>query len=259
MHDGPHHEGPHHAGPPFDDEPDRREHLEKAHAQLAKLSTERPDDPVTRLLSARCFRQRAKENPPGRSEWESADFLKATELLRGLCDEYPAVPDFAYELTEALADFHVEGLRPNDDEIAVRQLNEAQTIAEKLVAEHPQTPAYLVSYVHLNNRRAAIDGRRGRKEDEQRAVERAFNAQRRVAAQFPDSQHQTEWLGRIGVKFAEALMRSGRRDEAVAALEAASEVVGPKADAPTAAPPLKELAADLARRLAELRPADKTK
>jgi tetratricopeptide (TPR) repeat protein len=258
IHGGPIHDGPIHDGPPHDDEPDRHEHLVKAHEQLTKLSLERPEDPVTRLLSARCFRQRAKENPPGKSEWESPDFLKATALLRGLRDEYPAVPDFAYELTEALADFHVEGLTPSDDDMAVRQLAEAETIAEKLVAEHPQTPAYLVSYVHLNNRRAAIDGRRGRKIDEQQSMQRAFNAQRKVAAQFPDSPQQAEWFGRIAMKYAEALMRSDRRVEAIAALEGAVEVVGPMADASTAAPPVQNLAGDLKRRLAELRPADKT-
>jgi tetratricopeptide (TPR) repeat protein len=245
--------------PPFEDEPDRHEHLDKAHAQLVKLTAERPGDPVTRLLSARCYRQRAKDNPPGKAEWESADFRQSTELLRGLCDEYPAVPDFAYELTEALGDFHVEGLTPDDDQIATAQLREAIAISDKLIAAHPQTTAYLASNVHLHNRLAAIEGRRGRKNEEEQAIRKAFELQQRLTAQFPDSSQQAEWEGRIALKFSEALLRLGRREEAATALQTAVDNVK-KFLAGAEAPPnsTAEMARELERRLAELRPAGKT-
>jgi hypothetical protein len=179
--------------------------------------------------------------------------------LRGLCDEYPAVPDFAYELTEALGDFHVEGLTPDDDQIATNQLREAIAISDKLIAAHPQTTAYLASNVHLHNRLAAIEGRRGRREEEEQANRKAFELQLRLAAQFPDSSQQAEWTGRIALKFADSLLRLGRRDEAAKTLEAGVDGVK-KFLATAASPPnsTAEMARELERRLAELQAAGKT-
>lgn len=221
---------------PEDDPPERREHLAAAFTLLSELRNERPDDAETRLLSARCFRSLAKDGPPGKREWESAEFQAATRLLRELCDDFPTVPDFAYELSETLVDFHVQELPPDDLESAGKQLHEALTISEKLVRDHPQTPAYAIANVHIYHRLAAVERAQGRRSEEEQALQKAFDGQRRIVAQFPDVYIHVAWLVRMGESLARAMAGDGRGPEAAATLHTADAALKSFAEAkpPTA-------------------------
>jgi hypothetical protein len=210
--------------------------LAAAFALLSELRDERPDDAETRLLSARCFRSLAKDGPPGKEEWESPEFQAATTLLRELCDDFPTVPDFAYELSETLVDFHVQELPREDWDSAGKQLREALAISDKLVRDHPQTTAYAISIVHIYHRLAAVERFLGRRTEEEQALEKAFDGQKRIVAQFPDAYIHVAWLVRMSESLARALAGDGRGAEAKATLQTADAALKPFAESrpPTA-------------------------
>lgn len=256
-HGPPHHEGPHHGGPPPSPEPpDRREHLAAAFALLTELHQERPADAETRLLLARCYRQLAKENPPGRSEWESADYRESLSLLRKLTAERPTVPDFPAELCDTLVDFHVGEIRPGDFEAAGRQLREALVLSEQLVREHPQTAGYALSQIHIYNRLAAVERAQGRPAEEEAALRSALAGQKRLAAQFSDVYTHVAWLARMTTSLARLLADQGRRADAIAELRTADAALNSFADAEPPFQPAVDARRELRRMLADYEAAE---
>jgi eukaryotic-like serine/threonine-protein kinase len=223
---------------------------------LTELNAERPGDAETRLLLARCNCQKAKDNPPGRSEWESADFRAATALLRSLIDEYPTVPDFAAELCDTLVDFHVGELQPGDREAAGKQLREALTISEKLVRDHPQTSGYAVSQIHIYHRLSAIERAAGRRTEEELALRQALAGQRKIAVQFPDIYMHVAWQARMTQNLARLLAENGQRTAAIAELRTADAALEPFTSAEPPMQPAIDTRRDLRRVLAEYEAAE---
>lgn len=233
----PHHAGPHAGppggphelgGPPVDVEaPARRAHLAAAFVLLEKLTAEKPNDAEVKLLMARCRHQRAVELPAGKQMWESDDWRESIALLRGLCREFPTVPDFAYELGETLVDFHVRDIPPVDRPAAAAQLREAATISDRLLVEHPQTIAYAISNVHIYHRLGSLMRDQGDMKESESALKRSYEEQKRVVAQFPEMFLQAEWQARIAGNYAETLLRNDRREQALKVVEESVKVVEP--------------------------------
>jgi tetratricopeptide (TPR) repeat protein len=240
--------GPHGPPPPGElhreDAPDRLEHLATALALLEQLAKERPDDAEVRLLTARCRREQAKEHGIGRREWESAEYQSAVTLLRGLIDEFPNVPDFAYELCETLVDFHVLDLPADDRTAGIAQLQEAAALSEKLLTDHPQTTAYVISNIHIYNRLGALLRFADRGAEAETALRRAYERQSRVVAQFPDLAIHAVWQARIAGNLSKLLIERKKRDEALTLVRATWETIEPilsKSDDPGSAQALNEL------------------
>jgi len=226
--EGPHNGPPEPGGPPVDvGAPERRAHLAAALLLLEKLRAEKPKDAEVRLLMARCRHHLAAEGPAGRKMWESADWRESIALLRGLCNEFPTVPDFAYELAETLVDFHVRDIPPVDRPAATAQLREAATISDRLLIEHPQTIAYGISCVHIYHRLGSLARDQGDLKESETALKRSYEEQKRVVKQFPDMFLQAEWQARIGGNYAETLLRNDHRDQALAVVEETVKVVEP--------------------------------
>ncbi|MCE9606415.1 MAG: serine/threonine protein kinase [Planctomycetia bacterium] len=202
-------------------------HLASAFVLLEQLAIERPADAEVRLLMARCLHQRSKAGPLGREQWESADYRQSVALLRGLCSEFPTVPDFSYELCETLVDFHVRDIPPVDRPAAAAQLREAATISDRLLREHPQTTAYAISNVHIYHRLGTLARDQGDLAESETALKRCYEEQQRIAQQFAGVYLQTEWLARISRNYAETLLRRGHPDQALTVIQATSKVVEP--------------------------------
>ena len=240
-------------GPPHDaDDPQRDEHLSAAFALLTSLRTERPDDAETRLLMVRCYRQRAKNGPPGRREWESTDFVAATTLLREMVQESPEVPDFAAELCETLVDFHVHDLQSDDWPAAAKQLREALTISEALTRDHAQTAVYAISQVHIHNRLASVEKQLGNREAEEQSLRHAVEEQRRIVARFPEEYMHVAWQVRMTMNLVRLLDGAADRSEAIELLQASDAALEPFAAGETPLPAAVETRSDVRRRLAEL-------
>ena len=219
-HDGPHGPPPFGHGPPQDAKaPERRAHLAAAFVLLEKLAAEKPNDPEVRLLTARCRHQRAADGPSGRAMWESEDWRESIALLRGLCSEFPTVPDFAYELGETLVNFHVRDIPPVDRPAAMAQLREAATISDRLLLEHPQTIAYAISNVHIYHRLGTLARDQGDLKQSETALKQSYEEQKRVAAHFPDAILQAEWQVRIASNYIETLLRNDKPDTALAVVQ----------------------------------------
>jgi hypothetical protein len=152
-------------------------------------------------------------------------------LLRELCKDYPSVPDFAYELSETLVDFHVPELPPEDNAAAANQLREALAISDQLLREHPQTTAYAISNVHINHRLSSVERHLNRPIDEEQALQRAIAGQRRITAQFPEIYVHAAWLARMTENAARLYSGTGRAAEARTALQAADAALKPFAEA----------------------------
>ena len=221
-------------------------HLDRAYELLRTLVDERPADAQARLLLARCRRERSRGGDLARSsDRRSEDFVSAVALLRSLCDEYPAVPDFAYELSETLTGFHVDELSPDDFATARTRLDEAVAISERLVREHPETPAYAASLVHVYNRLAALTRHSGATRESVEAHRKAFELQTQVAERNPTIPMHHVWRARIAEEYASLLIEEGRRAEAEKIIDdTVSKLVPlsvPEGAVPGAVPALRDL------------------
>lgn len=237
-------------GPPEherpEDDPELHAHLDQAFALLEPLVQERPQDARSRLLLARCRRERAKASADGPLvDRKSPDFAQALALLRALRDEHPTVPDFAFELSETLVDFHVEHLRPEDRPEAEARLDEALKISEALVRDHPQTPAYAAAQVHVYNRLGALLRGRGALKEAEDAHRRALELQTVVAERYPDLPLHQIWRARIAESLSMVLVDQGRTEDAKSVLDAAIAALTPLTESqhavPGAVPTLRDL------------------
>ncbi len=209
------------------DPPQRREHLEAARTILEQLLQERTRDAQTRLLLARLHRELASEGRPDDFAAAQAEFEKATALLRGLRDEFPTSPDFAFELCEALADVRPREMPPEQLPAAEQQLLEALSISEVLVREHPQTTVYTAAQVHILHRLGSVSRHNGHHRDAEAVYRRGLALQQGLVEQFPGVFVQAYWLARVQLSLAQYLAEERRGNEAISILESALQVLQP--------------------------------
>ncbi|MGE0609518.1 MAG: protein kinase [Pirellulales bacterium] len=223
----PRHEPPHAKIEKPVDPPQRGEHLQAAGAILEKLLLERPSDAQTRLLLARWHRERASDGRPADFTAAQSEFAQATELLRGLRDEFPMSPDFAFELSEALADVRPRETPPELLPAAEQQLLEALSISEALVRDHPQTTVYTAAQVHILHRLGTISRHNGHHRDAEAVYRRGLALQQKLVEQFPGVFVQAYWLARVQWSLADYLAEEHRGHEAIPIVESALEGLQP--------------------------------
>jgi hypothetical protein len=238
--------------PPRDDPEETKRRLDTALALLDELSAERPDDRQTKFLKARCYGELAKFGPPGTFEIDSADFQAGAKLLRELAADYPDVPDYAHELSTALADFNPRALPPEERKGAGERLREALTLSEKLTQQFPDTTLYLAEQPHILQRLAQLQEAEGSAEAEA-TYRRGIEISARLTKQFPEEFVHAYWEARMRQGLAKYLADAERRPEALAEAERAAAVIRPYVEKETPPPPSLPLDDQLRRMTSDLR------
>lgn len=252
--DGPPGEGPRpETAPPREDPAELAAHLSAAFSLLETLHRERPRDRLTRLLLARSYRERAKSAEAGVFHMETADFAESAKLLRALCEEFPDVPDYAHELSIALADFNPHRLPPENRDAASKFLYEALAISERLTQQFPETTLYVGEQPHILHRIATMLA-----DDRDREAEAVYRRGVKICEQltkrFPKDFVYAYWETRMRQSLAEFLAGApGRKSEALVEAERAAALIRPYAEEKSGPPPALPLDDQLRRFVEELK------
>ncbi len=192
---------------------------------LTDLSAAHPGVPDYRHLLGICYRDMPPPMPWFIDDHPSPPdaMARAIEILRQLVRDFPDVPEYRYDLSEtyAMAIDHTPGIGPEALALESQRLRAALDISERLVAEHPNIPAYVASQVHIRLRFGRVLHRLNRLRDAEEQLREALAIQTGLARRFPDMPSHQVSVAAIEGAFAGFLRRDGRLDEARSHLDAA--------------------------------------
>jgi tetratricopeptide (TPR) repeat protein len=171
--------------------------------------------------------------PPGpfpadeRARAEAMD--QAITILQKLVEDFPAVPEYRHDLSEtyALSAVPVWQTRgqANDRLLDEERLRKALEIAETLVAQRPNIPAYVVSEVHLHFRLAGCLQRRGELDAAEEHLRKARDLQSSLARSFPEITPHQVWVAVLEGALARLQRDRDQLDDARSHCEAALAVL----------------------------------
>jgi serine/threonine protein kinase len=184
---------------------------------------EHPSPEYLHLL-ARCYRDLAPRPRIDETSSES-NAERAVRLLRRLAAEYPDVPDYRFDLCEALGDPGGPSGRPPEadaDPRAQDWLEEAIRVADELVRQYPNVPEYAAARARYHDRLGLRLFRAGRLEEAERFHRRAVADQEGLVKEYPGAVSYAVWLGLMERSLGDVLDARGQLPEARARLESAT-------------------------------------
>lgn len=201
---------------------ERFRHFAQAIAILEELMIESPEVARFRFLLALCLRESSQQ----RTGSINGALNRACNLLEGLVEEYPELPEYRLALAEAYA--HSEGgperMREEEIEIAEANLAMAAEHARQLVEEHPTVPAYTNSLVHILSRLATTQERHAQEfygsehrtlmSEAERNLRSALELQESLIRREPNIATFHLWSARFRNSIGRMLRQQNRLDEA---------------------------------------------
>lgn len=200
-----------------DDNPTRR-----AIELLEPLTSGEKPAPECLHLLARCYRDLGPGRPHGGSESNGA---RAVRLLRRLATEYPHVPDYRFDLCEALGGPGGPTGRPEDADADLRTwewAREAIAVADGLVREYPSVPEYTLARARARDSLGMRLLRAGRAAEAVPLHRQAVADQEGLVKAYPGVVSNAVWLGMMERSLGDALAGRGELPEARTRLESAT-------------------------------------
>ena len=183
------------------------EYLESAIDLLTSPGGAIKDEPRCRHLLAACLRGLCGDHFSKRRPAEIEAESQALEILEGLVEEFPEVPEYRRSLVQVLAGIDTQGNNSihDDDLLAVDlRLAQALKVAQKLTAQHPYVPDYTVTLIHTHNKLANVLERRAEIEplpdrqpflnDARKSYQAAAKLQLELIQRFPESASYKAWF-----------------------------------------------------------------
>ena len=132
------------------------------------------------------------------------------------------MPDYRYELCEALATTRFQGPRfvAEEHPTAEQHLRTALAISQELVREHPQIPEYAAAQIHIRHKLAHVLRETNRPQAADACLCSALDLQTALARQFPAVGSLRVWQAVVQESLANLLCESGELNEASSLLEA---------------------------------------
>ncbi len=199
---------------------DRRDTLAQAVALLKALSASSPSNPEYQHLLALCYLEGAAVEDGPRRQARDAD-ERAIEILQSLVEAFPAIPDYAYDLSEAYVRVHLPDPpipRPVEDRIEER-FQKALALLERLVIKHPDVPDYAASEARVHHKLGSFRRQMDRWDDAEQSFRKAIAVQAPLVKQFPEAPYYGVWLATFRLALADALMRRDQPGAARSELE----------------------------------------
>jgi eukaryotic-like serine/threonine-protein kinase len=188
---------------------EQRDFLTKAVTILEESAQQQPAEPQYRHLLALCYLEGApvRESRPAGPR-AGAD--RAIEILEGLVQTLPDVPDYAFDLSEAYARMHVPQppLGPEDQQRVQEHFRKAAALLDKLVARHPNIPEYLTAQAHIYHKLGDFFRQTERFSEAGQSLRQAVAIQSSLVAQFPNVPYYKVWLGTFQIALGDVLIRS---------------------------------------------------
>jgi tetratricopeptide (TPR) repeat protein len=199
---------------------ERRESLAKAVTLLNALPASPRANPEYQQLLALCYLEGATVEETRRPEAKGGA-ERAIEILEGLVEAFPGIPDYAYDLSEAYARMHIP--RPPIPREMQRTIEErfgkSLALLEKLVIKHPDVPDFLAAEARLHDKLGSFHRQMERWADAEQSYRKAVAIQARLVSQFPDVPYYGLWMATFRIAVADALIRRNQPGEARAELE----------------------------------------
>ncbi len=202
---GPPPNGPHNGPPPI--HPDDAKHLGRAVAILEELTSNDSVHPEHQFLLSLCYREQANQKP-------GSDKQQSIDVLVKLCEQYPHVPEYRFELGVTLAEVPVHDFHGTDISDSIDRLRLSLQQLNLLTQSHPNIPRYIESAAHTHHklgtllRRVARESSSNRKAniaDALRHLRMAVRLQKSQSVQFPESVAEQIWLARMRDNLASCL------------------------------------------------------
>ena len=199
---------------------EQRDSLAKAVALLKAMPASPATNPECLHLLALCYLEGAPAKD-GRGSETRGGAERALELLEGLAQVHPGVPDYTYDLTEALARIRIPQppISPETQRSIEDRLGRALALLEKLVAQYPDVPDFPAAKARIHDKLGSFHRQLGRWAEAEEQFLKAIALQSPLVKQLPDSPYYGLWRASFGIAHADALIRRNRPDQARTELE----------------------------------------
>ena len=211
--------GPPERGGPGQVSDDHRDSLAKAVALLKALSVSPPASPEHQHLLALCYLEGAPAEDDRRGGRGGDE--RAIELLEALVKSYPAMADYAYDLSEAYTKMHIPRppIPPEMKRTIEERMGKALALLEELVAKHPDVPDFLAFEGRVHHKLGSYFQQTDRWPDAERSFRKAVTCQSRLVEQFPDAPYYHLWMATYRLALADVLLRQNQPATARTELE----------------------------------------
>ena len=191
----------------------QRDSLAEAVTLLKSLLASPPANPDYPHLLALCYLEGAMVERDRGPERRAGD-ERAIEILEGLVEAFPGVPDYAYDLSEAYARIHIPPppVRPEDRRDIERRFNQALVLLEKLVLQHPEVPDFAAAEARLHHKLGSFHRQLGRWPDAAESFRKAVALHANLVKQFPDAPYYGLWMETFRLALEDALNRPAPQD-----------------------------------------------
>ena len=144
---------------------ERIKHLERSIEILSTRTGESDPNPAWQFLKACCLRELALADSGSGADHAIEQSKLSESLLKDLVERFPSNPAFKFELVETLRTQCILMAMPSVDVDAAGEILErALALADTLVREHPNVPAYGLSRMHVLQSYGHILTRGGRRD-----------------------------------------------------------------------------------------------
>jgi serine/threonine protein kinase/tetratricopeptide (TPR) repeat protein len=199
---------------------EQRERLAKAVALLKALPASPAANPEYQHLLALCYLEGAAVEDASRPEAKGGAEL-AIEILAGLVQALPGIPDYAFDLSEAYARIHIPQppIPPETQKTIEDRFGKSLALLERLVTQHPDVPDFLAAEARIHDKLGSFHRQMERWADAEQNFREAIAIQAPLVKQFPDVPYYGFWMATFRIALADALIRRNQPAEARTELE----------------------------------------
>ena len=146
---------------------------------------------------------------------------RAIEILEGLVQAHPGIPDYAYDMSEAYARIHIPRppIPPENQRTIEDRLGKSLALLEKLVAQHPDIPDFPAAEARIHDKLGSFHRQMEHWADAEQQFRKAIALQAPLVKQFPDAPFYGLWMATFRIALADALIRRNLPGEARTELE----------------------------------------
>jgi len=198
----------------------QRDSLAKAVALLKGLPSSPEANAEYQHLLALCYLEGAAVSEVrGREAKGGAE--RAIEILEGLVQTFPGIPDYAFDLSEAYARIHIPQapIPPETQRTIEDRLGKSLVLLEKLAVQHPGIPDFLAAEARVHDKLGSFHRQMEDWADAEQNFRKAIAIQAPLVKQFPDAPYYGLWMATFRIALADALIRRNQLGEARTELE----------------------------------------
>jgi serine/threonine protein kinase len=199
---------------------EHRERLAQAVVLLRGLPTAPPANPERQHLLALCYLEGAAASEVGGPQAKGGA-ERAMEILEGLVQAFPGIPDYAYDLSEAYARMHIPRppIAPEAQRVIEDRFGKALALLDKLVTQYPDIPDFLAAEARLHDKLGAFHRQMDRWPEAEQSFRKAIAIQAKLVKQFPETPNHSLWMATFRIALGDALIRQNQPAQARGELE----------------------------------------